>query len=158
MFGRDLLAAAVDQLFDTALNRQVSVHVDEAEIPAPHPPVNERLRGRLRVLEVAAYDISPAQPDFACRSGGRRPSSVVDDANHLIGVVTVDDVLDHLLPEDWRERDSEGLTQIDVALARIEDGSYGTCTGCGKSIPEERLEARPWATLCIDCQRNADRR
>jgi RNA polymerase-binding protein DksA len=45
------------------------------------------------------------------------------------------------------------LARIDRALARIDDGTYGKCARCGKDIPEERLEARPWAELDIDCQR-----
>ena len=49
------------------------------------------------------------------------------------------------------------LAHIDAALTRIEEGTFGTCATCGKKIPEERLEARPWASLCIDCQRDADR-
>lgn len=49
------------------------------------------------------------------------------------------------------------LADIDAALKRIEDGTYGTCTNCGKPIAPERLEARPWATLCIDCQREQER-
>lgn len=49
------------------------------------------------------------------------------------------------------------LAAIDAALARIEDGSYGICTDCGKPITEERLEARPWADLCIDCARKLSR-
>ena len=50
------------------------------------------------------------------------------------------------------------LSEIDAALQRIEDGTYGTCTHCDGRIPEERLEALPWATLCIDCQREQERR
>lgn len=46
---------------------------------------------------------------------------------------------------EQRERD------VDAALARIEDGSYGTCTGCGSEIPAERLDADPAAPTCIDC-------
>ena len=49
------------------------------------------------------------------------------------------------------------LAHIDAALTRIEEGTFGTCATCGKKIPEERLEARPWASLCIDCQRLAER-
>lgn len=45
------------------------------------------------------------------------------------------------------------LGEIDAALARIEDGTYGTCTNCGKEIAVGRLEAHPWASLCIDCAR-----
>jgi RNA polymerase-binding protein DksA len=39
---------------------------------------------------------------------------------------------------------------IDEALARMEAGTYGICRVCGHEIGEERLEARPWADLCID--------
>ena len=48
------------------------------------------------------------------------------------------------------------LSEIDGALKRIEDGTYGTCTNCGREIPEQRLEANPWASLCIDCKRKAE--
>ena len=48
------------------------------------------------------------------------------------------------------------ISEIDEALKRIEDGTYGTCVSCGKEIPRERLEANPWASLCIDCKRRAE--
>ena len=47
------------------------------------------------------------------------------------------------------------LAAVDAALARLDAGTYGTCTTCGKPIGAERLEALPWAALCIDCQRAA---
>src|SRR5262252_2143416 len=37
------------------------------------------------------------------------------------------------------------------ALEKIEDGTYGLCDRCGASIPDERLEARPWSVLCVSC-------
>jgi DnaK suppressor protein len=43
------------------------------------------------------------------------------------------------------------LQEIDEALKRIESGTYGTCAECGKPISEGRLEARPYAVLCIEC-------
>ena len=43
------------------------------------------------------------------------------------------------------------LEQIDAALARLEDGSYGICISCGKPIGAARLAARPAATTCIGC-------
>jgi RNA polymerase-binding transcription factor DksA len=43
------------------------------------------------------------------------------------------------------------LGEIDAALARIEAGTYGRCTGCGADIPEERLELRPFASRCVAC-------
>jgi len=52
------------------------------------------------------------------------------------------------------EENAEHLLEaIEGALERIEDGSYGSCEVCGRPIGEERLEAVPWATLCIDDKR-----
>jgi len=48
------------------------------------------------------------------------------------------------------------IAEIDVALKRIEDGTYGTCKSCGREIPRERLEANPWASLCIGCKRKSE--
>ena len=44
------------------------------------------------------------------------------------------------------------LNQVDNALSRIADHSYGVCASCGDSLNLKRLQAVPWATLCIDCQ------
>ncbi|HEY3281687.1 MAG TPA: TraR/DksA C4-type zinc finger protein [Armatimonadota bacterium] len=44
------------------------------------------------------------------------------------------------------------LQRIDVALERVEAGTYGACAECGKPIPAPRLEALPWANYCLDCQ------
>jgi DnaK suppressor protein len=44
------------------------------------------------------------------------------------------------------------LEEVDLALARIADGTYGTCVKCGKQISEERLEYRPASTHCVDCK------
>lgn len=48
---------------------------------------------------------------------------------------------------------AEELAAVRHALARLEDGSYGTCERCGKPIAEERLEFRPISVVCIDCKR-----
>ena len=47
------------------------------------------------------------------------------------------------------------LSEIDAALRRIDDRTYGVCFNCGNEIPRERLEANPWASLCIDCKRKS---
>ncbi|HSM02845.1 MAG TPA: TraR/DksA C4-type zinc finger protein [Acidimicrobiia bacterium] len=44
------------------------------------------------------------------------------------------------------------LDEIDQALARIEDGTYGTCANCGKDIGSARLEFRPSSIHCVDCK------
>ena len=48
------------------------------------------------------------------------------------------------------------LEEIEAALARIDDGSYGTCETCGKAIPKERLEAKPAARFCVEDQAAAE--
>lgn len=49
------------------------------------------------------------------------------------------------------------LRKIEVALQRIQEGSYGECADCGDPIKPERLEALPFASLCIDCQEKEER-
>jgi len=50
------------------------------------------------------------------------------------------------------------LLEINEAISRIEDGTYGTCEGCGKQIDHNRLEVVPQARLCLKCQEQAERR
>jgi RNA polymerase-binding protein DksA len=75
--------------------------------------------------------------------------------NHLGDMASV--TFDRELDEGLEEGAQQTLAQIDRALAKLDDGTYGICERCGKAIAEERLLARPWATLCIDDQRLADR-
>ena len=47
--------------------------------------------------------------------------------------------------------EEDALDQIEAALQRIEDGSYGECETCGVKIPKSRLEAIPYAAQCVGC-------
>lgn len=47
--------------------------------------------------------------------------------------------------------DGVTLEQIEVALERIEDGTYGLCEQCGTRIPKQRLNAIPYAVMCVKC-------
>lgn len=47
------------------------------------------------------------------------------------------------------------IADIDRVLAKIDDGSYGSCDRCGNPIPIERLEARPTSSLCVSCAGSA---
>ena len=51
-----------------------------------------------------------------------------------------------------RDRERKLIKKIDETIARIEAGEYGYCESCGVEIGLKRLEARPTATLCIDCK------
>jgi len=59
------------------------------------------------------------------------------------------DLLVHLLDEN-RE-------QVERALERLHEGTYGVCEGCGRRIPEDRLRYQPAATRCVECQAHWDR-
>src|SRR3954451_12877920 len=60
------------------------------------------------------------------------------------------DTLDREIDFGLEEGAEQTLAAIDAALERIEAGTYGACERCGKPIGEDRLEAIPYATLCID--------
>ncbi len=53
---------------------------------------------------------------------------------------------------------SDQRDQVVAALARLDSGTYGTCVDCGKPVPDERLEARPEAARCMECQTLAEAR
>ena len=55
------------------------------------------------------------------------------------------------------EVESRELARIEIALERMRAGQYGLCEGCGTTIPNARLNALPYATLCIKCQRESER-
>lgn len=69
-----------------------------------------------------------------------------DDAD--LAVMAEDKERELWLAKDAKQR----LEQIDKALARIENGTYGKCVNCGKSIPEERLQALPLTLYDVECQ------
>ncbi|HEY1368371.1 MAG TPA: TraR/DksA C4-type zinc finger protein [Gaiellaceae bacterium] len=75
--------------------------------------------------------------------------------NHLAETATV--TLDREIDYTLEANSGQVLTEIDAALKRMEEGAYGTCVRCGCEIGEMRLEARPWATLCIECKRREER-
>lgn len=66
--------------------------------------------------------------------------------------VTVDRELDYSLQENA----AYVLREIESALRRLDEGTYGICRSCGRPIGEERLEAMPYTTLCIECKRREE--
>jgi RNA polymerase-binding protein DksA len=70
------------------------------------------------------------------------------DDNHLADMATA--TYDREFDEGLEEGAQHTVEEIDAALQRIEEGSYGTCEACGEPIGAERLTAIPWTRLCID--------
>jgi DnaK suppressor protein len=89
------------------------------------------------------------------------PGSMEDEGgegpidNHLAETASL--TLDREIDYTLQGNEEEVLQAIDAALARIEEGTYGKCQRCGQAIAPERLEAIPYATLCIDCKRKDER-
>jgi RNA polymerase-binding protein DksA len=91
------------------------------------------------------------------------PGSLEDETEEMMGVSdnhlgdaaagTLDREIDYTL----EEHSEQVLAKIDEALRRFDEGTFGMCARCDKPIAEERLEAKPWASLCIDCQREVER-
>ena len=75
--------------------------------------------------------------------------------NHLAETATA--TLDREIDYTLEENSVRMLNAIDAALKRVDEGTYGTCTSCGRPIAQARLEAYPWASLCIECKREAER-
>lgn len=68
------------------------------------------------------------------------------------------DASDSMLLETLSIQNMNRIKAIDNALARIELGKYGLCLKCGQPISPQRLEALPFAAMCIDCQSSTERR
>lgn len=68
------------------------------------------------------------------------------------------DTYDRELSMDIVSSEQETLYQIDEALKRIDEGTYGVCQSCGKPITMSRLKAVPYASLCIACQRTKEQK
>jgi DnaK suppressor protein len=62
-----------------------------------------------------------------------------------------EEVASHLV-----ELEAKELRQIERAMAKIKSGTYGSCEGCSTKIPVERLNALPYSTLCVKCQREME--
>ena len=68
------------------------------------------------------------------------------------------DTLDESTAYHIIEIEQAELTQIEKALALIDEGEYGKCEECGDPISLERLKALPFATTCVDCKRDQERK
>ena len=68
------------------------------------------------------------------------------------------DDIDRKMIEAIGSQELKRLRMIDSALTRIQQGKYGLCMKCGKKIPRERLEAIPYALMCIECKTAEEKR
>jgi RNA polymerase-binding protein DksA len=105
---------------------------------------------RQRVLD-AIENIHSENPS----SLGEETEEPTFQDNHLGDVATA--TFDREMASTLEENSTHVLGEIDAALARIEEGTYGVCERCGEPIGDERLDALPWAKLCIEDKRKQER-
>jgi DnaK suppressor protein len=97
----------------------------------------EAERGALRA-QLDEVTATPRDP-MAAVSFGKRVGEGTTQAVERIAQVSVAKSLD------------AKLRDVERALGKLDDGTYGRCDSCGEAIGDERLEAIPWAVLCVSC-------
>ncbi|MCD2189696.1 TraR/DksA family transcriptional regulator [Actinomycetospora soli] len=102
---------------------------------------------RHRLVELGAFN-QEQKPEPAVQQEGAMGQHPGDYGTE------VEEFMDAEAMEDLTARQ---VTEIDEALARIEDGSWGRCVVCGRDIDAERLEARPQAERCREHQEELER-
>jgi RNA polymerase-binding transcription factor DksA len=109
---------------------------------------HELLDLRGRVLR-AAHDIVEGDTEDGELSSAAGDQHLADHAS---------DMLDREVDESLEDNAEDIGREIDAALERIDAGTYGICVSCGQQIPEERLDAVPYAVLCLSCKREEEAR
>jgi RNA polymerase-binding protein DksA len=115
-------------------------------------------------LERRREELLELQARLRTTAAGLEHELSLDDESGELPAWGTDELADHASDTYGRELDDtleenaeQILREIEAALARIEDGTYGTCEVCGSEIPQERLEAVPYATLCVEDKRRMER-
>jgi DnaK suppressor protein len=116
----------------------------------PHPPefVKELKKALLEKRNQIRGNINLELNDLRQSEGHH-----LADMEDLASETTDESTAYHIIELEQAE-----LSQIERALQLIEEGEYGRCEDCGEPINVERLRALPFATLCIDCKKEAERR
>jgi RNA polymerase-binding protein DksA len=113
-------------------------------------------------------------PEEALRRRAEQADSIIGFVDHTSLAGSEEDITGEISTADQHPADTSDMTfqreldltvrgiaearkqQVEEALARTRDGTYGVCESCGQPIDPERLRARPEATLCIACQRQQE--
>jgi len=110
----------------------------------------ERMKQSLLELKAEIIsNLAVSNEDFKKIVEGMDPKDLADVAS---------DDIDRKMIEALGSQELKRLKLIDSALTRIEQGKYGQCMKCGKRIPQDRLEAIPYALMCIECKTAEERR
>jgi RNA polymerase-binding transcription factor DksA len=110
----------------------------------------ERMADSLRGLRSGIVsNLANTDKDFKEIAGGIDPKDAADSAA---------DAIDQKNLAALSAQELSRLKLINAALARVAENRYGICVKCGREIPQARLEAIPYATMCVECKSREERR
>jgi RNA polymerase-binding transcription factor DksA len=117
----------------------------------------ETYRQRLVALGTRVEgDVSELQSEALRQTGGEEAGNLSNLPLHPADLGT--DTYEQEVASDLLGNERDVLVAVREALNRIEQGTYGKCENCGGDISRERLDAVPYATLCVDCARATEQR
>jgi DnaK suppressor protein len=119
---------------------KATVEVPQDQYQALHARLQKQ---RDEILDMYKQDLKAGQ-----ESADDGTEDIVDRANNAYN---------RELMFSLSDAERSTLLQIENALLRMDEGSYGRCANCGQTINVLRLEAVPWARFCIDCQELAEK-
>jgi len=111
------------------------------------------IRGKFGTLQ---RQLSTERETLMARFAQRRSEIIEDHEPDDEGAEANRNLARHLILSTM-DRERRTLSEIEVALKRLESGEYGVCDSCGSSISAARLNALPWTRRCIDCANRAAR-
>jgi RNA polymerase-binding transcription factor len=105
-----------------------------------HERISTQLRGRGQALRADLRRLTERPPDATPAVGfGKRVGDGTTEAVERINTTATARSI------------AAAIAEVDRALEKLDEGTYSTCDVCGQRIGAERLEAVPWAALCVDC-------
>jgi RNA polymerase-binding protein DksA len=120
-----------------------------------NPTELERYRQQLLALgQRLKEDVGSLSTEALRQSGGQAGGNLSDTPLHLADLGS--DTFDQEIALNLLENEEQRLEEIAAALARIDRGTFGLCEECHQEISSQRLQAIPFARLCIDCARKAE--
>lgn len=100
-------------------------------------------------------DVADVAGEALRQTGGEEAGNLSNVPVHPADLGT--DTYEQEVATDLLDNERQKLVAVRAALDRIEQGTYGKCERCDRDISRERLEAVPYATLCIECARSTER-
>jgi len=127
---------------------------------ADHPEKTERKAGWQSFVDETERSLLAQKAEIVANliAGNNDFKEVIEGMDSKDLADAASDDIDRRMIEAIGAQELKRLKLIDSALARIKQGKYGLCAKCGVRIPQERMEAIPYALMCVGCKSQEERR